>query len=88
MDDFEEFTHPKKKVKMNPTNLDGTDDSSLPLPQESSSFQVQGSGKASTMDDSSNSDSQKTQATREVEVGISEYVSPNVLGFVGIFKKR
>lgn len=43
---------------------------------------------SSTSTSSSNSSSSELQALKEVEVGITEFVSPENDGFSGVFKKR
>ena len=46
------------------------------------------SGKQSRSADRSQAPSGDVQATKEAEVGITEFVGPDLPGFIGILKKR
>ena len=72
MDDPALSSSPRKKLKMD-------DNSSLPLVMNEDVIPMQSLNKE---------EKPVVQLTKEAEVGITEFVSPELSGFTGILKKR
>ena len=77
MDDHEVLESPRKKQRLDNTDL------SYPNPHTSIT-----PGMASNPEDTGFQSSHDAQLSREAEVGITEFVSPDLPGFVGVLKKR
>ena len=84
MDDSQDNTHPRKKIKL--------DDQTMEANVEDSN--AAGDRLPPANDSQNDRHPEQTlyglrdQASREAQVGILEYVSPDSPGFTGLFKKR